>query len=673
LIKSLPGKSKNQESQEPRKALTRRDLIRFVAATGVTSATSARLVGLSTWASPSGAVDTPARISGVDAWFLRNDPVWVNQLSPPRYEIQFEFNVKKIRMRDGVMLAANIWRPKAEGKFPVIYVHLAYDKSNTVFCVQRAQFFVPRGYVFVAIDCRGRYDSDGVPYFFWHTDWRNGRFEGEDVEDCLNWLGTQPWSSGKVGMTGPSYLGFVQWMVAPLGNPYLATIIPYCSPDDHYDNIFPNGAFQLTNSMHILAVLGGSRTNNFNLESDFFDWKKLVTHLPLRTVDKAMLGKSTQLWQDFMDHPDNDHYWRFSVGDRPRSGEMSAGKYPQVKIPTLSITGWYDQVQQATINGYLGMVAYGPEELRNKHHLIVGPWRHSIGRRTVGDLDFGAQASGECLPEEFRFRDYWLKPVELRWYDFWLKGIENGMMNEAPVHIFVMGDNVWRSERAWPLKRAVNTKYYLRSAGHANTRFGDGRLCTESPGQEPTDAFDYDPENPVPSFGGIEPWQGYGIPNADGPRDQRSMQSRNDVLVYSSEPMLGDSEVTGRILCKLYASSTAADTDFTAKLVDVHPSGYAQILREGIIRARYRSSFKAPELLTPKRVYEYTIDLWSISHVFQKGHKILVEISSSNFPKYDRNPNTGHRFGEDAEMRKATQTIFHDSQFASHIILPLVR
>lgn len=608
-----------------------------------------------------------------EPWFMQKDAGWIRQLSQPKYEVHFEFDKKIIPMRDGVKLAANIWRPAAQGKFPVVYIHLAYDKSNTTFCVNRAKYFVPRGYAVVSVDCRGRYDSDGTPYFFWHTDWRKGGFEGQDVQDCLNWIGVQPWSSGKIGMTGPSYLGFTQWMGATEGSPYLATIIPYCSPDDHHDNIFPSGAFQLTNSMHILSVLGGeSRTNNFNLETDFFDWNKLATHLPLRTIDEAMMGKRTDLWQDFMDHPDNDHYWRFSVGDRAGSGQLGAGRYAQVKVPTLNITGWYDQVQQATINGYLGMTQYGPEALRSKHHLIVGPWEHAVGKRVVGDLDFGSDANAEHLLPEFQWQLFWLKGVELRWYDYWLKGIENGMMDEPPVNIFVMSKNRWRREKQWPLSRATHTKYYIHSHGRANSRFGDGILNTNPPGQEEADRFTYDPNDPVPTFGGIEQWQGYGIPNSDGPRDQRVVQGRNDLLVYTSEPLDEDAEVTGRILCHVFASSSALDTDFTAKLIDVYPNGYAQILREGILRGRYRNSFKRQELLKPGEIYEYPIDLWSLSHVFQKGHRIQVEISSSNFPKYDRNPNTGEKFGEDTQLQKAQQTIFHNSQHQTYILLPIV-
>jgi putative CocE/NonD family hydrolase len=458
-----------------------------------------------------------------EPWFVRADPSWVSKLSRPQYEIQFEFNIK-IPARDGIMLAANVWRPKAKGKFPIVYLHYAYDKSNTGFAIVRAKYFVPRGYAVVAVDCRGRYDSGGDPYFLWHTDWRKGGYEGQDVQDCLNWLGVQEWSSGKIGMAGPSYLGFTQWMGATEGSPHLTTIIPYCSPDDHHDNIYPNGAFQLTNSMHILSVLGGSRTNNFNLETDWFDWDKAVHHLPVKDIDREMLGKSTELWKDFMEHPDNDYYWRFSVGDRSKVGEMSAGRYPQVKVPTLNITGWYDQVSQATINGYLGMTQFGPEALRNKHHLIVGPWEHRTGVRVVGDIDFGPQASAENLPSDLRWDIFFQKPIELRWYDFWLKGIENGMLDEPPVNIFVMGENKWRNEMEWPLTRAVATKYYPTSSGHANSRYGDGRLRTGPPAGMASDTFVYDPEDPVPTFGCIEKWQGYGIPNSDGPRDQRLVQ-----------------------------------------------------------------------------------------------------------------------------------------------------
>src|ERR1043166_2006675 len=257
-------------------------------------------------------------------------------------------------------------------------------------------------------------------------------------------------------MQGPSYLAMVQWMGAYLGSPYLTALVPECSPGDHYNNCFPGGAFQLGNSVLFLTKLGGSRTNNDDLRG-FFPWDKVYNHLPLRTTDQTFTGRRCQLWQDFLDHPDHDEYWRFSVAEWPAVGEMTPGKYSQVKVPTMNITGWYDQVAQDTINNYLEIVQYGPQELRDKHRLIIGPWRHNAYVRKTGDIDFGRDAGGD------------FKPIKLRWYDFWLKGMQNGVLDEPPVQIFVMGSNKWRSERAWPLPRAVDTKFFFHSTRKANS------------------------------------------------------------------------------------------------------------------------------------------------------------------------------------------------------------
>ena len=590
--------------------------------------------------------------SPLSPWVIRNDAAWVDKLSPPQHEISFEMDLQ-VPMRDGVRLSANVWRPKGEGKFPVIFTYTPYDNAGKRY-IEQAKYFAPRGYVFAAIDVRGRYDSEGESYLYWDPDWRNGKFDGLDVHDCLTWLGQQPWSSGKVGMTGGSYLGVIQWLGAPLGNPYLAALIPYVNTDDQYYSVFQDGAFRLSTWLGLLGNLSNHARNvGRDLRTDFWDWEKLYWLLPLRSMDEALLGQKDQVWQDNMDHPDNDFYWRFSVGERLRPGEAGPGKYAQVQVPTLNITGWWDVVQQGTINNYLGMVRHGPEKLRRKHHLIVGPWEHGVGPRKAGELDFGPEA------------DVDFRPIELRWFDYWLKGIDNGIMEEPPVNIFVMGENRWRSEQEWPPSRARETRFYFHSSARANSRFGDGSLSTTQPSNEPPDSFIYDPEDPVP--GNVY------YPSSQGPRDQRSIQIRDDVLVYTGEKLQKDIEVTGRVLVKLFASSSAGDTDFTTKLVDVHPNGYAQHLLDGIIRARYRNSFQKPELITPGQIYEYTIDLWSVSHVFQKGHKIQIEISSSNFPHYDRNPNTGHKFGEDAEVEKATQKIYHDRRHASHILLPVVQ
>jgi len=595
------------------------------------------------------------------AWFQSKSAPYLQKLSEPQYDIKFEYQVD-VRMRDGVKLRANIWRPKAEGRFPVIYVFTPYDNSVStpdqpmVDDIGRARYFVPRGYVFTAINMRGRYGSEGDPYLFWFRNWQKGGFEGQDVQDCLSWLGTQRWSTGKIGMTGVSYLAMVQWMGAMLGSPYLKAIIPIGSPDDNYHNVNRDGAVALSVAIWLM-VIGERRTNENALWNNFVDWEKIHRHLPLRTLDEALLGKKSQNWQDFMDHPDNDDFWHVgSPGARYHVGEMTAGKYPQMNVPSLNITGWYDSVLQNTINNYLGVVNYGPRELRDKHRLIVGPWIHNSVHRKVGDLDYGPEAEVE------------LHGIELRWFDYWLKGIDNGILDEPRVQLFVTGANTWRSENEWPLSRAQEVNYYFHSGGRANSLIGDGTLSTTPPSQETSDSFVYDPENPVPTYGG-------GVimkPDVSGPRDRQSIQRRDDVLVYTSSVLSADMEVTGRIIARFYAASSAPDTDFMSALVDVRPDGYAVLLACGNIRARHRNSFKTQELVTPGKVYEYKIDLWSISHVFMKGHRIRVEITSSNFPWYDRNPNTGHRVGEDAEMRKASQTLYHDSQYPSCIILPIV-
>jgi hypothetical protein len=592
-------------------------------------------------------------------WFTQVDAPWIRALSTPEHRIHFEHDVK-IPMRDGTRLSANIWRPTATGRFPVVFIFTPYDNAQDTWVIERVQYFVPRGYVVAAVDVRGRYDSEGTSYLYWSTDWKEGRFDGEDTYDCQTWLGERPWSSGRIGMTGGSYLAFVQWMSAPFQNPYLKALIPWISPDDHYDNVYPNGAMQLSNSLNLLAYLGtGTRDIKEGLRKSFWDWPALYRHLPLRTMDVALYGHSDQLWQDFVDHPDNDVYWRFSIGVRPGVAEMGSGRYARVRVPTLNITGWYDQVAQATINNYLGMTRFGPEDLRHTHHLVVGPWRHSSNLpRCVGETDFGLAAEVNYLR------------LEHRWFDYWLKGIENGVMDEPPVSIFTMGANVWRTEPEWPVHQSsVRPFYLLREADNGGTR-GVGHLADVGPASGGVDCFDYDPADPVPSLGGNVSM--YPMTNTVGPVDQRPLHQRNDVLIYTTAPQGEALEVTGRILVKLYAATSAPDTDFTAKLSDVHPDGAARILCEGIIRGRYRRAFHRQELLDPERTYEFTIDLWSISHVFLPGHRLQVEISSSNFPKYDRNPNTGHRFGEDAELAIAHQTVYWGGDRPSRIELPVV-
>ncbi|MBM3458375.1 MAG: CocE/NonD family hydrolase, partial [Armatimonadetes bacterium] len=294
-----------------------------------------------------------------------------------------------------------------------------------------------------------------------------------------------------------------------------------------------------------------------------------------------------------------------------------------------------------------------------RSRLIVGPWAHalSVSPRT-GDVDFGPHSQVD------------LDAMELRWFDYWLKGEENGILDEPPLRLFIMGVNEWRDEREWPLARTDWQRWYLHSGGRANTILGDGALSPAQPGAESPDHFQYDPRFPVQTMGGnnccsphIVPW---------GPYDQRPVEMRSDVLVYSSAPLNAPLEVTGPIQLVLYAETDAPDTDWTGKLVDVSPSGYAMNLCDGILRARYRESRSEPKLLTSGKVYRYEIDLGVTGHVFRTGHSLRLEVSSSNFPRFDRNPNTGHPIGADAELRTAHQTVHHSEAGPSHLVLPVI-
>jgi putative CocE/NonD family hydrolase len=570
---------------------------------------------------------------------------WQDNLSKPTYQ-QIRFRMTQVAMPDGVKLSVAIWRPEGDSeKFPVVLVATPYNKLDERL-IGDAQFFAQRGYAYVSYDLRGRYDSEGTAYLYGHKD-------GEDLDVVFNWVAAQPWSSGKIGMYGGSYLGFIQWEGALHHNPNLTALIPEVSPDDHYDNVYPSGAFQLSNSLDFLWFCCGGRTN---VPISVMDWDDWYRHLPLRDLADYAGIQNTVLWNDLTSHPERDSYWP-GVGERIAPGKNGPGKYHLVEVPTFNISGWYDQVSQATINNFVGMATYGPATQRGTHKLMMGPWVHGgLFQTRQGDLTFPSEAAPNG------------RDLRLRWFDLRLKGIKNGFDEEPPVNIYVMGADRWRSECEWPLQRAVNTNYYLHSGGRANSLLGDGMLNAMAPEREPQDTYNYDPNNPVPTLGGNVAMH----PARVGPYDQTSIELRSDVLVYTTPPLEADVEVTGPIVLKLFASTDRKDTDFTGKLVDVNPAGYAKILLEGVIRGRYNKTFHEQHLLNPNEVNEFYVDLWSTSNLFKKGHRIRIEVSSSNFPKYDRNPNTGHTFGVDTEGLIARQRIFHDRGHPSHVILPVI-
>jgi len=320
--------------------------------------------------------------------------------------------------------------------------------------------------------------------------------------------------------------------------------------------------------------------------------------------------------------------------------------------------GWFDIFSQGTLHGFVGMSHKGgSENARRLSHIVIGPWGHGPSQK-YGALDFGPEANVDPLP------------LQLRWYDYFLKGIDNGLAAEPPVKLFVMGRNEWVYEREYPLARTQYKPLYFASAGQANGSRGDGRLVWDKPtSTSKADQFRYDPDDPVPSLGGNNCC---GTPTPAGPMDQRPIEGRRDVLLYTSDYLTEEVEATGPVKVVLFASSDAVDTDFVAKLVDVYPDGSSYNMAEGILRARYRDGVSKPALLTPGQVYRMEIDLVGTSVAFRKGHRIRVHVTSSHFPQFDRNPNTGAPFGTSDKVRVAQQTVYHDAERASHILLPVI-
>jgi putative CocE/NonD family hydrolase len=545
-----------------------------------------------------------------------------------------------VAMRDGVRLSTDVYLPDAPGPFPVILIRTPYS-NNTESYVEDAVFFAQRGYAVAIQDVRGRYDSEG--------EWSPFVHEAQDGYDAQEWCGTQPWSTGKVGTSGGSYVGLTQLLTAPLRNRHLVAMAPRVGFSNLYHNwVYTGGAFQLGFNLRWGAIQMHGRTNQVQYlwMPDEQHLASLVWHLPLITGDEHA-GRACAFYKEWVRHPSYDAYWE--------AGNLEKD-YARFDVPIYGLGGWYDVFLQSTLNNFMGV--------RRGRKVLIGPWIHSLGDRgrcrRTGDIDFGPASLVD------------LRGEELRWFDHWLKGLDTGVTTEPPVRVFVMGANRWRTADDWPIPGTRYVEHYFHGAGRANSLFGDGGLDRRRPEAEPPDRFVYDPREPVPTLGGSTCCGEDVTPIPMGPRDQRPAEWRPDVLCYTTDPLEADVEVTGPIKVILWAASTAPDTDFTAKLVDVFPSGYAMNVAQGIIRARYRDSWTTPTLLEPGRVYRYEIDCWSSSNCFLAGHRIRVEIASSNFPQFDRNPNTGHAFGMDAELRPATQTVYHDAAHPSHIVLPIV-
>jgi len=540
-----------------------------------------------------------------------------------------------VPMRDGIKLYADIYKPDAAdaGSFPVVLTRLPYGKSET-YCamVKHGKYWAKKGYVFVVQDVRGKYASEGT--------FNPMVNEANDGYDTLSWIARQPWCDGNIGMTGESYYGYTQWAVAPLDHPNLKCIVPGIISTDRYGAcIYNNNAFCM-NTMGVWAYEMNARKMNNPLKLD--PW-----HLPLLSMDDDA-GIRCEFYRNWIKHPSRDSYWEpINI----------CQKHDQIKIPVYHWGGWYDVYVAGTISGWIGVKENSDSaEARKNQWLLIAPTDHEVtpmATHRIGKIDIGKEA--------------WTYDRIQRFFDYWLKGIDNGFAKTPRVEIFTIGDNKWRYEDTWPLARTKYTSYYLHSKGHANTSDGDGLLDMRKPGDGPADNYVYDPNDPITISLETGMWS-----MAKELKDRVSVEKRKDVLVYTMPKLKKELEITGPINVTLFAASSATDTDFTATLVDVFPDGYAHMIQEGIVRARYRNSDSEASLIEPGKIYEYTIDLRATSYVVKQGHRIRVEISSSNFNRWDRNPNTGNEFGLDDKVIKATQTIYHDKKHPSHITLPII-
>ncbi|MCZ6710678.1 MAG: CocE/NonD family hydrolase [Gammaproteobacteria bacterium] len=587
-----------------------------------------------------------------------------------QYRVVTETNVP-MKTRDGVTLFADVARPDSADRFPVLLSRTPYGKQGVDDPNGPQQLFARYGYVAVIQDCRGRFESEG--------DYDTIFQEIEDGYDAVEWAARLPWSNGRVGTTGQSYLGLTQYMIAcndPMP-PSLQAMAPVSASSDYHASwIYHTGGVSLWGWMIPYAIFKGLNTLKRQGREDLMETMKEYVdggdftprrgrfgpnaftqlsdkwyrHLPIK--DWGDLLKETAPYvAEHIEHADDGEYWhRANVNRHAES----------VSVPMLHVTSWYDIFGEGGPNAYQSIKARSEfSSAREGQRLIIGPWGHLLpyhvpNSRGTGDIDFGPNALID------------LNETLLRWFDYWLKDRANGVMDEPPVTVFTMGENRWQPLSDWPPPAMRPVRYFLHSEEGANSLSGDGTLGSTPPGPEPNDTYVYDPEDPVPSLGGNNLTIDMGV------QDQRPVEERNDVLVYTSDPLEKPLEITGPVTVSLWASSSAVDTDFTAKLVDVHPDGYARNLLDGIIRARYRESEESSKLMEPETPYQFTIDLWATSNVFLPGHRIRLEISSSNFPRFDRNLNSGEPFGEGTRGLSAQQTVYHTEDMASYVLLPVI-
>jgi putative CocE/NonD family hydrolase len=553
---------------------------------------------------------------------------------PAVAEVQKE--TVSVEMRDGIKLATDIYRDDSVKSAPVVLMRTPYDRTRAK---GTAEKFAKAGYVAVMQDCRGTRASEGViaPY----------NNEGQDGYDTIEWISRQPWCSGRVGMTGGSYVGAVQWQAAVEMPPGLSAIAPQATWSSFYRNLYLGGAVRLS------LIAGWIAGNTAKPEgAKPADMNTALMKLPLSDVDEA-IGWPMPWLDAYLTHPEPNGFWtRLDLTPR----------LPDLTLPVLHLVGYYDFFSRESVDNFVVMQKQARDEnTRRQQRLILGPWDHgSVGKTKVAEMEFGPEAAVDPAA------------LQLDWFDRHLKQDSVAQAKPfPPVRFFSMGDNVWHEAQTWPPEGYTPTAFHLRSDGKANTRSGGGRLTREAPIQaEPPDTFRADPANPVPACPVTE---GRPLKAAVwGPVDQSANEDREDVLVYTGETLAEPVSFAGNIEAKLHVSADTQDADWAVKLVDVHPDGFAQNLATGILRARYRNSLLKPTPLKPGEVVELTVDLGPCAATVAKGHKLRVDICGSLFPLYDRNPNTGEGpFGSKTAV--ATEKVHHSPGALSRLVLPCRR
>lgn len=553
-------------------------------------------------------------------------------------------------MRDGVHLATDIWLPSTTPA-PVLLWRTPYDKNSVseVPMVMTKGEIVDAGYVLIWQDVRARYRSEGENFQPFVA-------EAQDGVDTIAWIREQLWSNGRVGMYGGSYMGCVQWLAASSAPEGLLAIIPHFASCDPYQAPwYSDGGAMSWHTVYCWSMTNAKPDPNVSIWTILKrqqEVAQLIDKLPMS--DHEVLQKHAAWWKPWMSHTARDDTWqRLAV----------AAEHPeQITTPALNVAGWFDLYMSETIKAFRVMRSKAcSETARHGQYLFIGPWDHINQTGKYPDLEFGPTAVDTASG---------IHELQMEFFDRYIRGNKSALDKQLPVHIFVMGINIWRSEPEWPLPDTQYMDLYLDSGGHAATRSGDGLLRAELPHISIADTYTYDPAEPTPSVGGRLLTMD---PKECGPRDQSLIEDRPDVLCFTTPPFETPLEVTGDISLILYITSSALDTDFTGKLVDVHPDGRAIYLTDGILRARYRNSLATPEMLEPGKVYKLRLDLAATSNVFLAGHRIRLEVSSSNFPRFDRNSNTGGDIVNETKFAVAHNQVLHGPEHPSKLVLPVIR